>query len=416
MRSISTSSPIRIALGVATALSVGAGTVLAHDFWLVPDAFQVGEGAEIRLRGQTSSDFPTSESAVTVDRVAEARAIGANGEARIGDLSVAGTSLLLRYRPEGPGQWVVAVRLHPRSMRESVASFRRYVELEGAPEALSAVDRMRRPATDSLTRRYTKYAKTLVEVGQNGPRAFDRVVGHPLEFVPLEDPAATAVGGILPIRLLYRGEPLAGARVHAHAATQPGQEQHEGAHHALFTDDQGVVRVRLDGAGLWNIRTLQIVQSDAGSGADWDAHWATLVWEVRDGDVRAASAAHDSAAVAETVDRYHRALAEGDSTTALSLLAEHAIILESGGTETRAEYRSHHLASDIAFARAVPRERGPIHVSVRGDVAWATSTSVSRGIFRDREIDSSGAELMVLVRTAEGWRIAAIHWSSRNRR
>lgn len=124
----------------------------------------------------------------------------------------------------------------------------------------------------------------------------------------------------------------------------------------------------------------------------------------------------DSAEVAATVDRFHRALAAADSTGALALLTGDVQILESGGTEDRAEYRSHHLGSDIEFARAVPSRRGATAVRVHGDVAWATSTSTTEGTFRGRAINSTGAELMVLVRTPEGWRIAAIHWSSRNRR
>ena len=126
--------------------------------------------------------------------------------------------------------------------------------------------------------------------------------------------------------------------------------------------------------------------------------------------------AADSAEVAATVDRFHRALAAADSAGALALLTQDVQILESGGKEDRAEYRSHHLSSDIAFAAAVPSQRGATAVRVHGDVAWATSTSTTEGTFRGRAINSAGAELMVLVRTPDGWRIAAIHWSSRNRR
>jgi ketosteroid isomerase-like protein len=124
----------------------------------------------------------------------------------------------------------------------------------------------------------------------------------------------------------------------------------------------------------------------------------------------------DSAEVAATVDRFHRALAAADSVGALALLTPDVQILESGGMEDRAEYRSHHLGSDIEFARAVPSRRGATAVRVHGDVAWATSTSTTEGTFRGRAINSTGAELMVLVRTPQGWRISAIHWSSRNRR
>lgn len=120
----------------------------------------------------------------------------------------------------------------------------------------------------------------------------------------------------------------------------------------------------------------------------------------------------DSAAVAAVVHRYHRALSDGDTVAALSLLASDAIILESGDLETRDEYRTHHLSADIAFARAVPSVHGPVRVAMRGDVAWAISTSKTQGAYRGRAIDSQGAELMVVTREQEGWKIRAIHWSS----
>jgi len=134
------------------------------------------------------------------------------------------------------------------------------------------------------------------------------------------------------------------------------------------------------------------------------------------GTIGAAQAANDSAAVAATVERFHTAVAAGDSARALSLLTADAVVLESGGMETREEFRSQHLPADIAFAQAVKSERGPMRVVVRGDAAWATSTSTATGEYRGRQVNSSGAELMVLTRTPQGWRIAAIHWSSRTRR
>jgi len=120
----------------------------------------------------------------------------------------------------------------------------------------------------------------------------------------------------------------------------------------------------------------------------------------------------DSTAVIAAVERYHRALAEGDTAAALSLLASDVMVLESGEVETGDEYRSHHLPADIQFARAVPSVRGPLRVVLRGDVAWAISTSRTRGEYRGRSIDSQGAELMVLTREGSGWMIRAIHWSS----
>lgn len=125
------------------------------------------------------------------------------------------------------------------------------------------------------------------------------------------------------------------------------------------------------------------------------------------------TAQSDESAVSAVVDAYHTALASGDSTTALSLLADDVTILESGGVEDKEHYRSGHLAGDMRFAQAVPRERSEITVTVAGDVAWAWSTSTTQGRMGDREINSRGAELMVLSRAGGAWRIRAIHWSSR---
>ena len=124
----------------------------------------------------------------------------------------------------------------------------------------------------------------------------------------------------------------------------------------------------------------------------------------------------DSAAVAGVIAKYHEAMAAGDSAAALALLADDVVILESGAVETRAEYRSHHLATDIGFAKAIKSQRGPVLVRIRGDVAWASSTSTTQGEMNGRAINSMSAELMVLVRMAQGWKISAIHWSSRQRR
>lgn len=127
-------------------------------------------------------------------------------------------------------------------------------------------------------------------------------------------------------------------------------------------------------------------------------------------------AGSDSAAVAQAVQAYHAALQAGDSVAALALLADDVRVAESGGLETRDEYRSHHLPGDMAFAGAVTREPGPIHVTVVGDVAWSISSSRTTGTFRERAIDSRGAELMVLTREGGAWKIRAIHWSSRQAR
>ena len=130
-----------------------------------------------------------------------------------------------------------------------------------------------------------------------------------------------------------------------------------------------------------------------------------------------AAAAHDkdSAAVVQTIERFHSALAAGDSASVKTILSGDVIVLESGFLETRAEYIDHHLGADIEFARAVPSQRKVVRVTHSGNTAWVTSTSTTAGNFKGRAINSQGTELMVLTRINGEWKIRAIHWSSARR-
>jgi len=121
-----------------------------------------------------------------------------------------------------------------------------------------------------------------------------------------------------------------------------------------------------------------------------------------------ASDGEPAAAVAE----FHSALSAGDAAAAEALLAPDAIVLESGSVESRAEYLAQHLAADIEFARGVAQTRSGERVVVHGDVAWVSASTRAEGEIRGRSVHSAGAELIVLVRSPDGWRIRAIHWSS----
>lgn len=258
----------------------------ADDFWLVPDLFRVSVGDAVVLRGQTSSRFPTSRVAVTPDRIARASRISATDEVPLRDFSVAGPSLLVNDRPGRAGQYVIAAEIAPRALRESAAGFRRYLELEGATAAVARVEReglLR--GRDSVTRRYAKYAKAIVEVGSGGAAAFARVAAHPLEFVPMRDPRTLRVGDSLVVELRFRGAPLAEAPVHADRAAfdaprTAGADGHGAAGVAAVTDTRGRFVFVISATGLWNVRAVHVVEAAPNSGADWDTHWSSLTFAV----------------------------------------------------------------------------------------------------------------------------------------
>ena len=110
---------------------------------------------------------------------------------------------------------------------------------------------------------------------------------------------------------------------------------------------------------------------------------------------------------------FHDALARGDRAGVAGLLASDVVIFESGGAElSREEYASHHLGDDMEFAQATKEEVVAREAGESGDVAWVLTRSRTTGTFREKKVDLRGTETMLLRKSADGWRIVHIHWSS----
>lgn len=120
-------------------------------------------------------------------------------------------------------------------------------------------------------------------------------------------------------------------------------------------------------------------------------------------------------AAGAVVDAFHAALGRGDTKAVVALLADDAVIYESGGVErSKAEYASHHLAADAAFARVTTRTVSRRTGDADGRTAWIASEGATKGTYKTRAINSVGTETMVLRRGNAGWRIVHVHWSSAN--
>jgi len=396
----------------ATAISLlaFASALTAHDLFLRARSYFVEPNTAIEIM-VLNGTFDESEGPVARDRVRDISVVSPSATVHpdTNAWRPQGDTTYLRLRIGGAGTYVVGASVLPRVLALSAEDFNHYLESDGIPDVLEA--RRRDGELDKPAReRYSKHVKAILQVGDQRSQQFDAVLGYPAELVPLANPYALNAGDTLAVRALVDGRPvsdqlvLAGGR---DVSGRPFQEQ------ASRTNADGVAHFAVDRAGQWYVKFIHMTRVQADLELDYESKWATLTFEVRNADSE--PAAQDSAAAA-VIDRFHRALAEGDSAAAAALLLPDVVILESGGVETRGEYLGGHLRGDIAFAQAVPRERGSMVVRVHGDVAFATSTSVSRGEYRGRAVNSAGAELIVLRRTSDGWRIAAIHWSSRQLR
>ncbi len=135
---------------------------------------------------------------------------------------------------------------------------------------------------------------------------------------------------------------------------------------------------------------------------------AVIVSGVARGEPASATSEAESA-----LDSFQAALAAGDKDAALARLAPEVVIFESGGAElSRDEYAHHHLAGDMEYLAATTTERVDRRSGSSGDLVWVLTRSKTTGTFRGKLVATQGDETALLARTADGWRIVHLHWSS----
>ncbi|MDB5972161.1 MAG: Cytochrome c family protein [Hydrocarboniphaga sp.] len=116
----------------------------------------------------------------------------------------------------------------------------------------------------------------------------------------------------------------------------------------------------------------------------------------------------------DAVNAFTTALKTGDAAGAALWLAPDVVIYEGGEVErSRSEYQAHHLAADIAFMKTSEIQILKRDGGESGDTAWVnTETRVRGKSSKGRDIDLLSTETALLRRTAQGWRIVHLHWSS----
>lgn len=256
------------------ALTLG-GSLVAHDFWLVPEFFVAPEGWRIHIYANTGERFPESMAALAPERVARAHLVGADEEIALDRMHTTGSSLALEVAPPSSGQWYVGLEVRPRRIDLTAEQFNEYLAHDGLPDVLEL--RRRRGELDEPGReRYSRGAKALIHVGEGGPAVWDRRLGHTIELVPLNDPERLAPGDTLRVRLLFRGDPVPDAIVSA------GHEGQEGHVTDSRTDAEGIAGVAISNPGRWYVRTIHMIERPEEPEFDWESYWATLTFEVTD--------------------------------------------------------------------------------------------------------------------------------------
>lgn len=264
--------PFHFALLIAV---MAASVASAHDLWLIPPEKATAKEA-MKILVRSGMEFPKSVHAPDSSKFAQLRVFDPSGKELTAE--AAGTSEksgLLSFTPTKYGVYVVAVETSPKLISMEADAFNAYLVSDGLAHiyALRAKEKsLDQPGKE----RYSKSPKCLVRLGDGKDGDASRIVGLPLEIVPMQDPFQRKVGDALRVKVLFRDKPLADANLGW--AHPDGGETPAGT---VRTNAKGEALIPIAQNGLMTIRLTHMMRPKEKE-YEWESFWTTLTFRLGD--------------------------------------------------------------------------------------------------------------------------------------
>jgi uncharacterized GH25 family protein len=260
---------VALMLGMLVALPA-----VAHDFWVQPEQYWSQPNASIPITLQVGHGPERQRSPIRQSRIARFSNVlpeGAMLDERA-NLHLGGATEDGRLRFQTAGTYIVVLETDDRGRSAlSAQRFNEYVRTEGltrAQEQRERTDRMKAGASES----YRRVTKALVQIGAVDSQSQSQVttpLGLTLEIVPERNPYSGA--GDLPIRVIFEGQPLAGALI------KLTQLAHDGTPHEVQrTDGAGRARFELPEGGSWLLNVIWTKPAPATAEVDFETTFSSL--------------------------------------------------------------------------------------------------------------------------------------------
>lgn len=261
----------RVMLSAGVVAILGAAPAAAHEFWIDPSAGRVepGAGIEAQLRVGT---MMKGEPYPYISRYFTRFSVTAGGVTEPVH-GIEGDIPAMTGIPARSGLNVIAHETVPFIVtHEDWSAFRKYLTDEGFP-SLEARHLARGLPETGFVERYIRHVKALVQAGPIDPADRDVWIGMPFEIVAEANPYQPDLAS-LPVRLFWRGEPLADWQIAVYRLADAATREN------LRTDGEGRALVPLS-PGEFLLSSVMLVEQEDTPVA-WLSHWAALSFELDD--------------------------------------------------------------------------------------------------------------------------------------
>ncbi len=251
-------------------------SIFAHDLFLKTDSFFLQPNSKYTVKIMNGT-FQASEGAVSYARLNDVSVVSAGKTAhpQESDFTKDETTAFLNLKTGAAGTYVVGLSTKSREIALKAADFNEYLKEDGLPDTLEERRKTGELEKDAKER-YAKHVKAILQVGKKQTDDYKTVLGYPVELIPQQNPYKLKKGDALEILCLKDGKPLVGQVVLA------GREEKGKivAAPELRSDKNGIVKLRLDGAGKWYVKFINMTKLDDPN-LNYESKWTTLTFELK---------------------------------------------------------------------------------------------------------------------------------------
>jgi uncharacterized GH25 family protein len=247
----------------------------AHEYWFEPETFfpAAGEKTVVHLYVGDGLTKDREERPFQLAKTERFQIFSMNQPLDLKSSLTDEALPIYNFSAERAGNYLLAMERNWSYIKLEPQKFEDYLREDGM-EYVSAERAKLGETAKEGRERYSRFLKSLLQVGDKRDDTYKKTLGLKLEITPLENPYAKRVGDRLKFQINFDGKPLADRAVFADNRASKTQK--------MTTDKNGRVTIKIDRSGLWLVRlvTMRRCAADCGE-ADWESFWGAITFGVR---------------------------------------------------------------------------------------------------------------------------------------
>ncbi len=256
---------------------VAIQSAFAHEYWLEPDSFLLAPRESTFVRLILGDGLKVEEEmSYRYSKTSIFKLFSTEGTFDLARDITDESKPLFSFSAQKTGNYLLAMERNWSYITLESDKFDDYLREDGMEYIIAERERLGESKKEGKER-YSRFIKTLLQVGEKRDRVFGTRAGLRFEIVPLNNPYALKIGDELVVQVLFEDKPLAGRSLFA-----DNREGDSVSKRRLTTDKNGIAKIRLVKKGVWLVRLVYMQRcSRSCEGADWESFWGSLSFGIR---------------------------------------------------------------------------------------------------------------------------------------